>query len=202
MAGLTRQAKILNSTQLNSLLRLAASKRSPDRNRVLVLLSFKAGLRSKEIGCLRWEMLTDAEGVLLDALSLPNEASKGRSGRVVPLHPHLKAALQEHYTHERARGFGKPSEYVLRFAKSSEDAKTRANTVQCMFRNWYRALGWTGVSSHSGRRTFITGAARKVSAVGGSLRDVQALAGHASIQVTQRYVDTDPECQRKLVALL
>jgi integrase/recombinase XerD len=202
MTGLARQAKTLTSTQLNSLLRLVQSKRSPDRNTVLVLLSFKAGLRSKEIGCLRWEMLTDAEGNLRDCLSLVNEASKGRSGRVIPLHPQLHAALQTHYEREKQARRGSPSDYVLWFAKGSDDAKTRANTVQCLFRQWYRSLGWKGVSSHSGRRTFITAAARKVSAVGGSLRDVQALAGHASIQVTQRYVDTDPEAQRKLVALL
>lgn len=202
MTGLTRQAKTLNPTQVNSLLRFVSSTRSPERNRVMVLLSFKAGLRSKEIGCLRWEMLTDAEGTLRDALSLVNEASKGRSGRVIPLHPELKAALLQHYDRAKAKKRGGPSEYVLSFAKGSDAAKTRANTVQCMFRNWYQSLGWRGASSHSGRRTFITMAARKVSAVGGSLRDVQALAGHASIQVTQRYVDTDPESQRKLIALL
>jgi hypothetical protein len=35
--------------------------------------------------------------------------------------------------------------------------------------------------------------------VGGSLRDVQLLAGHRSIQITQRYIDGDSDAQRKLV---
>ena len=63
-------------------------------------------------------------------------------------------------------------------------------------------MGFTGVSSHSGRRTFVTKAARSVFGVGGSLRDVQYLAGHASLQMTQRYVDCNPEAQRKLVERL
>jgi integrase/recombinase XerD len=59
-----------------------------------------------------------------------------------------------------------------------------------------------GCSSHSGRRTFITNAARKISTVGGSLRDVQALAGHSSLAVTQRYIDGDAEARKKIVEII
>jgi integrase len=59
-----------------------------------------------------------------------------------------------------------------------------------------------GCSSHSGRRTFITRAARLVHKAGGSLRDVQLLAGHRSIQTTQRYIDGDSDAQRRLVSLI
>jgi integrase/recombinase XerD len=41
-----------------------------------------------------------------------------------------------------------------------------------------------------------------VSQVGGSLRDVQELAGHTSLAKTQRYIEGDTEAKRKLVALL
>ena len=72
--------------------------------------------------------------------------------------------------------------------------------------NWfagaYREIGLEGCSSHSGRRTFITRAARLVHKTGGSLRDVQLLAGHRSILTTQRYIDGDTDAQRKLVALI
>jgi len=70
---------------------------------------------------------------------------------------------------------------------------------------WFRAyayLGLDGCSSHSGRCTFITRAARLVYEAGGSLRDVQLLAGHRSIQTTQRYIDGDTDAQRKLVAMI
>lgn len=38
--------------------------------------------------------------------------------------------------------------------------------------------------------------------VGGSLHDVQQLAGHASLQTTQRYIEGDSDAKRKLVSLI
>ena len=72
--------------------------------------------------------------------------------------------------------------------------------------NWfakaYRTIGVDGCSSHSGRRTFITRAARVVHQTGASLRYVQLLARHRSIQTTQRNIDGDTHPQRKLVSLI
>jgi integrase len=67
--------------------------RYPDRNRAIFLLSVRAGLRAKEIASLTWAMLTDAEGNIGDSIHLVDEASKGSSGRVIPLNKELKAAL-------------------------------------------------------------------------------------------------------------
>lgn len=201
--GLARQAKTLSDVQLRTLLRHVESETAyPARNRVVVLLSFKAGLRAKEIACVTWGMLTDTEGHLADAMSLSNGATKGRSGRVIPLHPDLKAALANLYEQGRTNGDVMPNAFVVSLKKGSTDAVTRSNSIQFLFKDWYAKLGFRGASSHSGRRSFITKAARKVSEVGGSLRDVQALAGHASIQITQRYVDCDPDAQKRLVGLL
>ena len=75
-------------------------------------------------------------------------------------------------------------------------------SIVCWFAKAYRTIGLEGCSSHSGRRTFITRAARLVHKAGGSLRDVQPLAGHRSIQTTQRYIDGDTDAQRKLVSLI
>ena len=51
-------------------------------------------------------------------------------------------------------------------------------SIVCWFAKAFRVIGLEGCSSHSGRRTFITRAARLVHKAGGSLRDVQLLAGH------------------------
>ncbi len=70
------------------------------------------------------------------------------------------------------------------------------------FAGWYRALGFVGASSHRGRRIAITGWARKISSVGGSLRDVQRLAGHSALGTTQRYIEGSEDAKRRVVELM
>jgi integrase/recombinase XerD len=86
---------------------------------------------------------------------------------------------------------------------STERSKATSSQVLInMFRGWYAALGFEGCSSHSGRRTFITNVARRISTVGGSLRDVQALAGHSSLTTTQRYNEINATATRRVVELI
>jgi integrase len=91
------------------------------------------------------------------------------------------------------------SPYVI---TSERSQKISAPVLVNLFAHWYRTLGFRGCSSHSGLRTFITSAARKISTVGGSIRDVQILAGHAALSTTQRYIEADVEAQRKVVDLI
>lgn len=74
--------------------------------------------------------------------------------------------------------------------------------VSHWFKKIFKALRLEGCSSHSGRRTFVTNAAKLIISVGGSLRDVQQLAGHASLQMTQSYIEGDTEAKRKVVQLI
>jgi integrase/recombinase XerD len=78
----------------------------------------------------------------------------------------------------------------------------RPTSVVNRFAALFKELGFEGCSSHSGRRTFITAAARNVHRTGCSLRDVQLLAGHRCIETTERYIDGDTRGQRRLVGLL
>jgi integrase/recombinase XerC len=85
---------------------------------------------------------------------------------------------------------------------SNRGGPMRANSIVNWFVAMFADLGLEGCSSHSGRRTFITAAAKNVYRAGGSLRDVQLLAGHRSIETTQRYIEGDTPSQHRLVSLL
>jgi integrase len=191
MAG--KQAKILSEDDLQDLLFYAAATRDPIRNRVIVLLSAKAGLRAGEIANLRWDMVLEPSGAIGTVIELRDHAAKKRSGRIIPLHADLRDALLSWRSMTGGTG-----PVVL----SERGRAMTPLSVVIWFARAYRAIGLQGCSSHSGRRTFITRAARLVHKAGGSLRDVQLLAGHQSIQTTQRYIDGDSDVQRKLVSLI
>jgi integrase len=188
-----KKAKILSDEQGARLLSFTSTTRYPARNRVIVLLSLKAGLRAGEIAKLTWPMVLDPEGRVASVIELRDYAAKKKSGRLIPIHSDLGEALSHWGSTQATEG------PVIRSERGG--AMTPISIVN-WFASAYATLGLEGCSSHSGRRTFITRAARLVHKAGGSLRDVQLLAGHRSIAVTQGYIDGDSEAQRKLVALI
>ena len=103
------------------------------------------------------------------------------------------------YQRRTYRSFNIDTSFVVRTERSPF---TTSQIVVNMFSGWYRRLGLLGCSSHSGRRTFITETSKKISLVGGSLRDIQMMAGHKSLQTTQRYIEADSESQRKVVDII
>jgi integrase len=89
-----KQAKMLSPTQERAIVGYLDTTRYPYRDRVLFLLSIKAGLRAKGIALLTWAMVTDAEGQIVEAIHVQNRASKGKTGgRTIPMHPDVHAAL-------------------------------------------------------------------------------------------------------------
>lgn len=193
-----KQAKIMSPTQERAIVGYLDTTRYPARDRVMFLLSIKAGLRAKEMASLTWTMVTDAAGEVSEAIHVENRASKGKTGgRSIPIHPDLHTAL---VTLQAWRGDAAAPDRPVLF--SERGGGLSPATVRLWFHRLYTSLKMDGCSSHSGRRTFITRAARKVSQVGGSLRDMQELAGHTSLAMTQRYIEGDTDAKRKLVALL
>jgi len=193
-----RQAKIFSPGDLQLLLTVAHDGRFPERNRLMILLTVRAALRACEIANLTWEMVQDASGRISQTIEVRDSIAKRGSGRRVPMHPEIKKALLALRRRSRANDL-KPGAPILR---SQKGGSLRANSVVNWFVAACRQAKLGGCSSHSGRRTFITNTARVAHRVGASLRDVQLLAGHRSIETTQGYIDGDSNAQRRLVSLL
>jgi len=148
-----KRAKILSIADVGDLLVYASCTRHPLRNSVIVLLSAKAGLRAGEIANLTWDMVLNGGGQISGLIELADNAAKKCSGRSIPVHPDLAAALA-------AWRHGAPSsEYVI---ASERGGRMRPLSIVVWFNRAFKSIGLQGCSSHSGRRTFVTRAARVV----------------------------------------
>jgi integrase/recombinase XerD len=190
LMALGKQAKVLSDNQQKAVMAFISTNRLAQRNTVMFLLSVDAGLRAKEIASLEWSMITNADGSLADVIRLQDRAAKGSSGGIVYMSKRLIDAINVYA----------PSQWKSGTIIKSQNGKAMsAQVVTNWFFILYDKLGFDGCSSHSGRRTAITRWARKISSVGGSLRDVQALARHSSLQMTQRYIEVSEDACRLVV---
>ena len=198
--ALNKQAKILTTKQQELTLGYLERTRYPLRNKIIFMLSYKAGLRAKEISNLTWLMVCDSERQLSYEINLINKASKGRqSGRTIPLHKDLAVLLAELLTEQ------KKNEYFAvtnRIITTERDSKTSPQAIVNFFYNLYKDIGFEGCSSHSDRRTFITTAAKNISLAGGTLNDIRMLAGHSTLSTTQRYIEYNTDAQKKIVEMV
>lgn len=193
-----KQAKILSKAQQKIVLNFLNTTRYPLRNKIIFLLSFKAGLRSKEISELTWSSVCDPQGNISNHIVITDTQSKGKSGRTIPMSDTVNEALHE-FRYNNPDINGHLEKRIIRSERG--ESLTSASLVN-LFSSWYRKVNFDGCSSHSGRRTFITQASRKVGMAGGSLRTVQMLAGHSNLNTTQLYIDYDAHCMSKLIKMI
>ena len=143
--ALGKQAKTLNKGQVEAMLAYLATTRWPARNRLIFLLSAKAGLRAKEIAGLTWWMVNDANRDIGKAMCLLDSASKGKSGRMIPVSADLREALLAYREEVKLMS---PGPHVIRTERATS---TSPQAIVNMFQRWYRHMGFYGCSSHSGR---------------------------------------------------
>ena len=137
--ALGKQAKTLTKGQVDSLTAFLLTRRHGLRDQTVFLLSVRAGLRAKEIANLRWSMVLAPDGTVGEAIHLTNTASKGRSGRVIPLNKQLRENLKQMLsTAQQDRRFHPALSYVVTTERS---AHTSPQAVVNMFKRWYEDIG-------------------------------------------------------------
>ena len=91
-----RQAQTLNEAQLRRVIHYCRSRRHPIRDETIILLSFYAGLRAKEIAALTVGNVFDEDGDVRTQFILSAQQSKGGQTRTVYLNQRLRKALREY----------------------------------------------------------------------------------------------------------
>ncbi len=122
-----KQAKVVTPPMLKRMLRRVSRSSFPERDRAMILLSVKAGLRACEIAGLDWSMVLDAQGRVSGTIHVRDLIAKKRGGRRIPMHPDLRRAL------ERLARTTEPIGPVIRSYRGSH---LKANSIV----NWFVAL--------------------------------------------------------------
>lgn len=160
----------------DELSRLIETAQEHTNTYVMVLLGCDAGLRLGEMAGLRWKDIDLQEGRLVVRQQVTSEGNitppKGKAARGIPLTPRLKEALKAaQHLNERVL-WGK------------EEALTRWELIGLLLRAERKAKLIAHKSPHKLRHTF----ASRLLAKGATLKAVQELLGHKSLQTTLMYL--------------
>ncbi len=188
MRTTTGKAKILSDANLKQFFKLLSIGNFGERNVTIMALSHYCALRAKELAALRISDIVDKDNKLRDVLRLIPAYTKGGKHRDLPItHPKLIKFLNDWITF-RQQEDGTLFNHKSALFKSQKGLQFSANSMSRMINNLYANNGFSGCTSHSGRRTLITKLVNK----GISINKVQVIAGHSNIQTTLEYVNTDP----------
>ncbi len=188
------QAKTLTAREQRRVLDYVATRPHAARNRMIIQLTFYAGMRVGEVAALTMTDVVNADGDIKPEIRLDASQTKGRHARMVFISERLRKELA---------GYLKtlPASHTMTtpLFGTQKRAAFSANSLCQTLNTIYRRAGLDGASSHSGRRSFITTLASK----GIGVRVLAALAGgHRSIATTQAYIDVNDAMKRAAVELL
>jgi integrase len=101
----------------------------------------------------------NSEGTVGDSIEIYNATAKGKSGgRIVPLHPKLKAEIELLFEEEKESiTVNSPVIYSIR----NREKGMSGNSITVWFKRLFGELG-INASSHSGRRGFAGKLSKKV----------------------------------------
>lgn len=186
------QARVLNPQELRRVLDHVATRRHSARNRAMLLLTHYAGMRVAEVAALRINDVLNSDSTIKGEVRLMPDQTKGKHARTVYLNERMQKELAQYIKVLKIKDPTKPLFYTQKQAGFS------ANSLTQYFFYLYRAVGLEGASSHSGRRTFLTGLANK----GTAIHILKSLAGHRNISTTATYLYSSPDQLKAAVELI
>ena len=186
------QARVLNPQELRRVLDHVATRRHSARNRAMLLLTHYAGMRVAEVAALRINDVLNDDSTIKGEVRLMPDQTKGKHARTVYLNERMQKELAQYIKILKIKDATKPLFYTQKQAGFS------ANSLTQYFFYLYRNVGLAGCSSHSGRRSFLTGLANK----GTAIHILKSLAGHRNISTTATYLYSSPDQLKAAVELI
>jgi integrase/recombinase XerD len=197
------QAKVLSEKEIRKVLIYISNHKHATRNRAMFVVLNQTGMRVGELAALRLCDVLTPTGEIVDEIRLSADQTKGSRGRVVLLNQKAQEEIKNYLmTRFKLKDLlavtMTDTSRALFTTQKNPNRGFTASTLAQHFHYMYKGAGIVGAKSHSARRTFIT----KLSEMGVSVRVLMDLAGHRSLAVTQKYIESNPKLMRSAVELL
>ena len=150
------------------------------RNRLILTLSYYAGMRSCEICSLTVGDVIDGNGDIKESIQLKSHQTKGNMSQSVVLSSLVRGEIEKYVSEHSLTQ--KPLAAPL--IKSQRGGFFSSQSLQNLFKHLYRNVGYDDCSSHSGRRKF----ASSLDEMNVSIGVIKTLLRHSHISSTQRYI--------------
>ena len=188
------QAKTLTKAELKRLFDVTRScSRYAERDLTMLQLTHYCGMRVGEVAALRITDVVDDNYKVRTEIVLAAAITKSKRARRIFVPRQMHRQLQQ-YINTLPLTLT-PNTYLFSTQKQSHFT---ANTAAQHLQRLYAQAAISGATSHSGRRTWLT----ELSSRGVGVRVLAEMAGHASIQTTQRYIDVNDEQMRSAAELI
>jgi len=173
----TQLPRQLSREQVRALFKASqGSKWIARRDRSLLLLLLRLGLRCEEVAHLKWQDIDWQEGVIRIC------SQKSRRERILPLPEDVGKALSVYL-----RSFSSIPLWVFDSSRTTFPVEMRCLHIQAISAYLLKRAGVVGGSAHSLRHTVATNMVNQ----GASFKDVSDLLGHRRISTTLIYAKLD-----------
>ena len=188
-----KQAPVLNDKQVKKLFNSPKMTKYESRNRLILSLSYYAGLRSVEICSLCVGDVLNGDGSIKDTILLKSHQTKGNESHTVVLSANLRGELEKYVSEQSLQ----TERITAPLIKSQKGGFFSSQSLQNLLKHLYRNVGFDDCSSHSGR-----GDASSLDEKNVSIGVIKTLLRHSHISSTQRYIQVSKHRLENSVNLL
>ena len=178
-------AKVLSELEVKRVYKAIQLGTHKERNRLIFSFGLNAGLRSCELCNLKISDVIDDGNKVKQVINLKKEQVKGNKSNSIYISDKLKKEILRYITTQP----GKLTNRNDWLFKTQKRTQFKAQSMQLLIKTVCENANVFDVTSHSLRRTFITGLSNKMI----NARVIQKLARHSSLTITQLYIECNDE---------
>jgi len=193
------QSITLNQEQHKAFMDYLATTRHPERDTLIYLLTYRAGMRIGTIAQLKIGDILDTSNNVKQVITLRKSITKGSKTTMAYIsHPELQESIVEYVKLLESKGKRGRVQAASNLFLTQKGYPLSPNVASQIMLKHYNKAGFEGSSSHQGRAGFATNCLKK----GMDIVAVSKLMSHTSLNTTMRYIRHDQEELSNMVAKL